>query len=219
MRPVKFSREKVLALFYERKVLSKDELLNHSGCSSMTAWRILRHHGYLSSYNRNASCYTLADIPKFDKFGLWKYKGACFSRQGSLTVTVTELVRRSSGGMSSKELERVSGIKNLKPLLCKLTGKSLVTREVTEGTLIYFASDCKIAAAQRQFRQKELAGNIRRLSLPAPEKTIAVLVELIKQPGRSAGQLAAVLRRKGVEITREEIKLIFRYYDLPQKKT
>ena len=64
----------------------------------MTAWRLLRQHGYFTSYNENARYDTILGIPQFDEQGLWVYRNARFSKWGTLTKTIiallVEIIRR-----------------------------------------------------------------------------------------------------------------------------
>jgi hypothetical protein len=41
MRPTKYSQKAILDILYREKVLTKKKILQMSGCSTMTAWRIL----------------------------------------------------------------------------------------------------------------------------------------------------------------------------------
>ena len=71
MREPVFEIQVLLKAFRQHKVLTKEQLLAATQCSNMTAWRLLRRHGYFTSYNHNARYYTLAGIPEFDQHGLW----------------------------------------------------------------------------------------------------------------------------------------------------
>jgi len=42
-----FQLQDLLNVFRKKKVLTLDELLRETGCSTMTVWRLLRPHGYL----------------------------------------------------------------------------------------------------------------------------------------------------------------------------
>ena len=44
----------------------------------MTAWRILRQQGYLTSYNQNAKYYTLSRMAQFDEQGLFGHSRILF---------------------------------------------------------------------------------------------------------------------------------------------
>src|SRR5665213_2379467 len=81
-QPVCSSSSRLVSTFRRRKVLTKRELLEQTGCSSMTAWRLLRQHGYHTSYNGNARHYTLVGVPQFDEHGLWADHDVRFSRWG-----------------------------------------------------------------------------------------------------------------------------------------
>ena len=70
MRTPLFQLEDILKAFRKKKVLTSEQLLKAVGCSKMTAWRLLRKQGYLTSYNLNARYYTIDGIPQFDEYGL-----------------------------------------------------------------------------------------------------------------------------------------------------
>jgi hypothetical protein len=106
MRTPHFQLKDLLDIFRRKKVLTKRELLQGAGCSSMTAWRLLSKHGYYTSYNCNARYYTLADTPQFDDHGLWTYRKIRFSKWGSLTETIVALVGNSEAGMTPEQLQQ-----------------------------------------------------------------------------------------------------------------
>ena len=63
MRTPGFQIQNIVTACQRMKVLTKKELLQAAGCSTMTAWRWLRAEGYFTSYNHNARYYTLVGIP------------------------------------------------------------------------------------------------------------------------------------------------------------
>ena len=139
MKKVIFSPDKVLGLFREHKVLTKEDVLEACGCATMTFWKILHNHGYITSYNFNAMYYTLLDIPTFDELGLWSYKGIGFSRYGSLSDTLIELIERSELGYTAKELTQLLDVK-VAPELSRLHCLGRVQREKMHSSFVYVAS-------------------------------------------------------------------------------
>ena len=93
MRPSIYSSDDIIQSFYRNKVLTKKQLQDLWGCSTMTGWRILRHHGYMVSYNFRDKYYTLNDIAEFDDHGTWSYRNIRFSRYGTLYNTIRALQR------------------------------------------------------------------------------------------------------------------------------
>lgn len=215
MRPSKFSQKEILEPFYREKVLTKGEVLQMLGCSTMTAWRILSAHGYISSYNFNAKYYTLADIPVFDKHGLWSYREARFSRYGTLTNTVTSLVCNSTSGLAANELRELLSV-NVTPMLTKLYRLGKIHREKVNGTFVYLHTDKQGWQKQLSRRQSEVREKTG-ITLPEPERIIAVLVELIQRVDLQPQKLARRLSRKGIKINTAEIKAIFLHYQLVKK--
>lgn len=191
-------------------------MLKLSGCSNMTAWRILSKHGYITSYNFNATYYTLADIPKFDKDGLWSYRNIRFSRYGSLTDIVTALVCSSTSGLDANELLGILAV-NVTPTLTNLYRKGKLKREKVGGVFVYLHTQDKERQTQLTMRQSKRERAFERMALPEPERIIAVLVELIKRVELEPQQIARRLSTKGIKITLAEIQAIFAHYQLPKK--
>jgi len=71
----------------------------------MSVFRRLREIGYLSSYTHTGSYYTLADIPEFDDFGLWRHQAIGFSRFGTLKATVARRAENADTGCTHAELD------------------------------------------------------------------------------------------------------------------
>jgi hypothetical protein len=215
MQIKKNSPHEIIDLFYSKKVLIKKELLQLAGCSNMTAWRVLSAHGYISSYNFNAKYYTLFDIPVFDKNGLWTYQNIYFSKCGTLTNTVIELINNSESGMNKNELQKIMKV-NVATVLAKLYQNSKLYREKVNGLYIYFHRNKKEWSVQLCNRKSCTIKQVRIL-LPEPERIIAVLVELIPSLELQPQQVSRRLSRKGIKITIKEIKTIFQHYHLEKK--
>ncbi len=218
MRPVQFSADSILDPFYQHKILTREEHRELCGCSAMTTWRVLRKHGYLSSYNANARYYTLIDIPEFDDQGLWSYRGIRFSKFGSLNSTMVELITRSSQGKTAREMEAELGITNARTTLIKLHKEGKVSRTKVKGVFVYLAVDPELRERQRRLREAAMERIFSRCDLPTVQKIIAVLVEWIVRPELRPDQIVRRLARKELQITRREIRAIVEYYNLPFKK-
>lgn len=222
MRPPKYSKKNILDIFYRNKVLTKKQILQMSGCSTMTAWRILNSHGYITSYNCNAKYYTLADIPLFDKYGLWAYEKIYFSKYGSLTNTVKTLICISPSGLTKNELYKLLGV-NITSILTKLYRQGKIYRKKvnTIASFIYFQPNKDDWEKQVSKREDEILQKTGyKLGLPEPVRIIAVLVEIIQrqQVQLQPQQLSRRLSRKGIKISTSEIDAIFLHYQLTKKK-
>ena len=178
MRTSQFTLNNVIESFARKQVLSKAELLQAHGCSSMTLWRLLRQAGYLTSYNCNAKYYTLATIPQFDDHGLWSYQDIRFSKWGTLPETVVAVIGRSAGGMTARELAELLHVRNAKPLLTKLALKQRLERQALDRSFVYLATDPN--RQQQQLRRRNEQAVLRLL--PEPQQIIALLVEIIRHP-------------------------------------
>ncbi len=217
MKPALYSALDLARLLHETKVRTKDQILKHLHCSAMTAWRLLKELGYLTSYNFNARYYTLVDIPHFDDQGLWSYRQIRFSRYGSLSLTVLNLVCTSRAGLSMAELRHLLQV-NTTPTLLKLYQRDALDRVKVGPCYRYVSPDDAVRQSQLQHAAADQHKVLERQRLPPPEHIIAVLIELIHNRDREPQQVYRRLRAKGLAITPAEIRTIWDHYDLAKKK-
>ena len=218
MRTRVYQLQDILKAFQRRKVLTKDELLNAVGCSTMTAWRLLQQHGYYTSYNDNARHYTLADIPQFDEDGLWTYRKARFSKWGSLTDTIVGLVGESSAGLTADQLRRLLHLKDAQPLLIRLIQRKLLTRKKMEDCFVYFPLQKTPQRKMQKQRKKEIERAQAVRSLPPLEQIVALLVQIIQRPDDTPRQRARRLAQRGIRMGTKDIQAILEHYGIDSKK-
>jgi hypothetical protein len=190
------------------------ELALHLHCSSRTVQRRLADWSAINSYNRNGSCYTLPDMPAFDAHGLWRYRGACFSRFGNLPETFAGLVANAPAGLTAAEAGELLGLRP-SSFLWSLREHSAILREKTQGRFVYYHADAAVGARQRE-RRGALQATSRE---PTPSEAIAILVEQIKHPEWNHEALSRQLRKKKLSIDAESIRNFFLRHGLTVKKT
>ena len=200
-------------LFHRRKCWMLGQLAEALGYALISVSRFLKQIGYYRSYTHNGKWYILRDSPDFDRDGLWHYKGIGFSRHGSLTATIDQLVGRSPAGLSAGELTH----KLQHPchaVLSQLHQAGRLDRLRLAGQFRYLAAD-----PQLNRQQREQAALVPSPMAPlSTQAALWVLVEYIKEPGLSFEQIAARLReQRNLVLTPESIERFFREHGL--KKT
>jgi hypothetical protein len=218
MRTPLFQIEDILKAFQRKKVLARDELLQAAGCSAMTAWRLLRQHGYFTSYNLNARYYTIVGIPHFDEHGLWAHRKVRFSKWGSLTKTIIGLIEDSPAGMSAQQLEELLHVKDVKPSLTRLTREKTLTREKIDRRYVYFPLQTASRRKQQAQRKKETEAARAAGPLPPLEHIIGLLVEIIQRPQSTPRQWARRLRQRGIPMGTQDIQRVLDHYQIEPKK-
>ena len=218
MKTHRFQLQDILNAFQRKKVLTKKEMLQAVGCSTMTAWRLLRQHGYFSSYNDNARHYTLAGIPQFDEQGLWAYRKVRFSKWGSLTKTIVAFIEESPAGMTAEQLQQFLQLKNVKPTLTRLIENKSVRRENIDGRFVYFPLQEVARRRQQKQRQKETKEARAARTLPPFEQIVALLVQIIQRPRDTPRQWARRLAQRGIRIGTKQIQAILDHYGIDSKK-
>ncbi len=212
MRDPVFGLQHLLTAFRQHKVLTKEQLLAATQCSNMTAWRLLKQHGYFTSYNCNARFYTLAGIPEFDQHGLWSFRGIHFSQWGSLTETMIALIENSEAGMTPDQLQQLLQVKNIRSGLGRLVQQERLAREKIGGRFVYFPVG---DTSQRRQRRRELE---TLAAMPPLEHVIALLVEMIQRPRNTPRQWARRLARQQIQLSTQDIRKVLDHYGIDVKK-
>ncbi|MEA2078657.1 MAG: hypothetical protein U9P00_02140 [Pseudomonadota bacterium] len=222
MLPPDASENVLRSFFHKHRIAEIAELFRLLETRSrMSVFRRLKAVGYRSSFNHAGRYYTLADVPQFDRWGLWFHRNVGFSRTGTLKATVVELVESSTMGMTPKELFALLKLpvaNTLYNTLHELRQGAVIRRQVLAGCHIYLSIDQGKADEQILKRRQQTSRE-----MPMPDETvIAVLVEalqgaqLLEAPSVLASRLAA----RDVVVTAMQIERIFTRYDLePGKKT
>jgi hypothetical protein len=213
-----FQLQDLLNVFRKKKVLTLDEILRETGCSTMTVWRLLRPHGYFTSYNHNARYYTIAGVPKFDQHGLWASRDARFSKWGSLTKTISGLVQESPDGLTAEQLQQRLHVKNVKPTLTRLVQNQSLTREKLDGRFVYFPPQQEARRRQQKQRKEKTQQARAQQALPPLEQIIALLVEIIRRPHHTPRQWARRLARQGIPLPTADIQHVLDHYQIDPKK-
>lgn len=220
MRTTTFLLDAVIAPFFEKKILTKSELLDISGCSNMTLFRRLSEHGYYTSYNFNSRYYTIPEVAKFDNHGLWNYRQVRFSRFGTLKATIQHFVANSEMGYSVNELNHLLGVR-VASLLLPLSNEGLIVREYLNGWH-YFSTEPRQREQQITRRRTTLErSQTARVILPQElddQSTIEALVGLVKNPDFEPKDIRAYLKARGIRASLPAVKAFFARYDLLKKR-
>jgi len=192
-----------------------------TGRSRRSLYRDLAALGYLTSFTHAGSYYTLMDIPQFDKNGLWFFKGAGFSRFGTLKNTVARLVDVSEAGYTHAELKTLLRIRVHNTLLA-LVLENRIVREVIEKLYVY-VSPRSTQAGEQIARRRETGSAVQR-DLPAIEVPVVTVIELLLEVIRAgkvlieASEAARRLCARGIGATVKEAETVYARYGLKALK-
>lgn len=212
------SRQRLLKLLRNKRVVTLDALLATLQTRSRTsAFRRLSTVAYLTSYSHAGRYYTIAEIPKFDENGLWHHQGASFSRHGSLKNTVEQLVSDSEAGRTHAELTDILRVRVHNALL-ELTDAKRIGRVGLAKHYLYVNAKRRKAGSQVARRRQLIQAQSAVVAASEPTLVIEVLSAFIHHPGSDPASLAAVFKKKGKAISRDEIEAVFARYELGKKK-
>lgn len=150
MKAVRFSPERLAALFQQTKIATLPQLKAALGTDvDLTVFRKLSALPYRTSYSHRGAYYTLDSIARYDELGLWSYQDVHFSRYGTLLDTAATLVTDAPAGCFTDELEAVVQVAT-KDALRELSQRGRLSRQEWEGRYLY-------CAAERERRQQQWA--------------------------------------------------------------
>ena len=208
------SDKRVIQSIYKEKVFIVDKITDIMNCSVKTARRRFKLWKVLTSCNMNSRFYTLQDIPKFDSNGLWHYRQILFSIHGNLKNTLLQLIINSSGGLNVSELETILKIP-VRSFLTTLKNNTSLQREKYHGRYVYFSAQ----KDQFMIQKKNRINMAEKIKLPSDIEAVAILVEIIKNPGLDTNGLSLKLQSRNHSITEQSIEALLNHHGLTIKKT
>jgi len=210
-------REEVplVEMFMAPRILTLDDLCERLRISRSTVIRRLQEHHYYSSYNFAGKFLTIEEVVEFDARGLWAWRGARFSRYGTLKNTVEHFVQASERGMTHEELLGLLSVRTHNVLL-ELVRADRIWRERVGPTFVYL--NAQRSARRQQILQRESYLKDLQKPIPTSRQVIATLIELIQDRQVQRQDIVARCRRAGVTISRDVVDAIFETYDLDKKR-
>jgi hypothetical protein len=211
--PTPRSPQKLVDLFAEKTVVDLPAIQIALGeISVQTAFRYLKLVPYRRSYNHNGRYYALYEASRFDRFGLWSFKGIRFSVDGSLRNTVRRLVHEAPAGATHRELQTQLQIRVHNTLL-ELWRKAEISRESLAGFYVYFHREASVREAQLTRRREQIAAQEVETEV-TDAIVIEVLLVLIRYPGSQFAKVVRRLRGSSPPIRAEHVRVVFDRYDL-----
>ena len=205
----------VVRAFRGPRVLTLEQACRRLSVSRSTVLRRLDEHGYHSSYNHAGRFLTIDEVADFDARGLWIWRGARFSKQGSLMKTVNYFVDNSTSGMTHDEVVTLLGVRAHNTLRT-LVQAARIRRERLGPTFVYLSRRASVRRDQVGRRKTVVAAS--RKPRPTSRQVIATLLELIKDSHAPRQQLLVRCQHSGVSISGELLDAIFEKYDLDKKR-
>ena len=185
----------------------------------------LRRLGCLTSYSHKRRFYTLPGKPRFNKQRIWKCKrtGALFTDLGSLKALVEWHVRKSPAGLTCQEISRTTGVR-VEPHIVRISRECGLVRQKFDGEYVYFYRPNEKIYSTQLAKRKRLASKAG----PGSENTVdgdvedlkcdlQIALALLNYPGKSAPGIVALLRKKGIRVTMNDLAGFLVRHDIKKK--
>jgi hypothetical protein len=205
------------SVLQDKQIVTIDELCTATNRAAITVRQALTQLDYLTSYDNNSRYYALRATCRFNKDGIWKHPKASFTLHKTLTALLVALIQEAPDGLTSGELERITGVV-VAGMLRRLAQKGLVVRARAKGQYFYFSAQSKRtrgAQAKARFGSSTLLKQTEG-DLPVEElsRTITVLLEIIRSRPTTIRQLREAICRQHAEIPSPKVQEICKRYDI-----
>ncbi len=196
------------------RIFTLNRLVSALNCSSRTAQAKLKLWQTYTSYNQNGRFYSLPEVPKFDRYGLWRYKDAAFSKHGNLKKTIIHLVGASPEGLTGRELGELLRLRPQSFLhhFRKCPG---IFREKHDGVYVYFSDIGEIY--EKQERQRCALIHHRKLANISDSEAILILTAIIRHHGITSEDIMTLPEIKKSKIGKPAIQNFMVYHGLEKK--
>jgi hypothetical protein len=173
MKNISIDSELLLTFLNNSKIMTVAELKSTltTQCR-MTVFRKLSMLGYISSYSHSGKYYSLKRIARYNKYGIWSYQSALFSKNGTLKKTIKSLIDSSTQGYTASELKSIVKVK-VEDALLELVKDKIIIRKKISGIYIYYARASKLSKKQELTRTG-------KIQYPDEEMKPAILMNELK---------------------------------------
>ncbi len=196
------------------KIFTLNRLVSALNCSSRTAQAKLKLWQTYTSYNQNGRFYTLPEVPKFDRYGLWRHKDAAFSKHGNLKKTIIHLVGAAPAGLTGRELGELLRLKP-QSFLHHFRNCPGIFREKHNGIYVYFSDIGEIY--ERQERQRCALIHHRTLADISDSEAIIILIAIIRYHGITVEDIMTLPEIKKSKMGKTAIQAFMEYHGLVKK--
>ncbi len=173
MKNKSIDSELLLSILNDKKIMTISELkISLKTQCRMTVFRKLSLLGYISSYSHSGKYYSLKRIARYNKYGIWSYKSALFSKNGTLKKTIELLIGNSPEGYTASELNSILKVK-VEDALLELVKNKIIIRKKISGKYIYYAGTSKL-------RKKQELTRINKIQYPDEEMRPDILMNELK---------------------------------------
>ena len=175
----KITTEKMQNLFDQKQIWSSQQLIAHFDCTFQCLWRNLRHIKYFTSYTHNAKYFTIANIPEFDKNGIWFFDDPVIGKVGftkyfSANKLIVSLITSSTSGMCENEISAVTKIRVFNQLNT-LSKKSIIKKLKLGGRYRYFSNQEQVYKKQYNIFCREQQPPMQGIAAPDSSEVISAI--------------------------------------------
>jgi hypothetical protein len=179
MKTVTYSIDRLHSFFKSHVIATMKQLKDVLGTAvDMTVYRKLRQLSYLTSYSHQGKYYSLNELARFSRLGLWQHDEARFSKYGTLVNTAEALISTADKGYTLSEFRQVVGCE-VKETLLTLVRQNRIDRRKIGRHYVYLAASPATQRKQYLARlESQPVGSDQGRDLLAHEVRAAILLFL-----------------------------------------
>ena len=209
----------IVRLFESHRVMDMNSLIKATKRGRRSLFRDLSMFNYLSSYTHAGRYYTIPEIPKFDKNGLWFFNSVGFTQAITLKSAVTNFVEKAKSGLTHSELQALLHTRAHNTLL-GLVREKKIGREKVEKEYVYTSPHEKRASEQIVERTAHAIISSGVKADTPDAITMEVLLELV-YAGKVTVAPKTISKRlaiRSVIVSEQQVKQVYEQFGIDWSK-
>jgi len=213
-------RQHIKEIIRSKKVNSFKKIFEQTDCSEITIRRDISYIHAITSYTHQGQFITLEDIPAYDNYGIWFYRGIGFTKYGTSLELIKYLINSSKGGLTKENIEEILRIK-ISQQIQTLLKRHILYRVKVGNKYLYLPETLarnkrkRIRLVNSNYLEEYYDAKVCISDLIALLK--AVLVEY--KIATDEHYLKRLVKKYSLKIPTKKIEQVLLKYNLTEKKT
>lgn len=206
--------EAIEKIIRRSKIQTFEKILNKINCSSITLRRDIKAICGITSFTHRGEYVTLVDIPVFDKFGIWFYKGIGFTKFKNSLDLIVKIINNAENGIAKDEIEELLKIKISKQIQILLSQKRL--HRIKFGAKYRYLSEELAKDKKRQIQLLDIEEYYdKKVSIA---DIVAVLKTVLSEHKIDMDNLKKLVQKSSLDVPIKRIEQLLLKCDLTSKK-
>lgn len=208
--------ETIERIIRKNQIRSFETIDGKVDCSAITLRRDIKIIGGITSFTHRGKYITLADIPVFDKNGIWFCEKVGFTKFKSSLDLIVSIINNTKAGITKEEIEEILRIRISKQIQILLKQNRL--HRVKLGAKYFYLSEELAKNKKRQMQLLDIDIEEYYDRKVKVTDLIAVLKIVLTEHKIDMNNLKRLIMKYSLDVPMRKVEQLLLRYDLTSKK-